>query len=201
MCFGNNKRQGDCRPQKNNYCGGFALDAVLTDGNSKDSNPIGTYENIQKVQDEKMINDSESEQFIKFSKIQGNGTVMLLPSSIAIEAASKDLEAMVYYDSSVNSSFELIIADELAKLKEKVTKIEEDNFWNEVNLKAADYFIVLVGLCHWVAVKKIDDNKFVCYDPDNGSCTGEEANILEAIKSAGYDNFKINSLVIALKKK
>lgn len=199
MCFGNNENQRNYLPQFNNYCGGFALDAVLTDGNSKDPDPLGTYKKIEEVQNDKMISNSNSQQFIEESKITGNGTVMLLPSSIAIEAENRNLKAKVYYAPSVKSSFEDIMNEELEKLGNIAMEMNEDDFWDEVNLNAADsiYFIVLVSGCHWVAVKKIDENNFICYDPADGACTKEMSNIPEVIESAGYNN--IDSLVIVLK--
>lgn len=201
MCFGNNKKQCECPSEDNNYCGGFALDAVLTDLGISTGDPESTYKDILNSQTMSMAPDSNSDKFIKAKK--KDDTEMLLPSSIALEAARKGLEAMVYYASSVKISFKDIMNDELTKLKTMAVEIKmnDDDFWNEVNLKAADsnYFIVLVNSCHWVAVKRTDGNNFVCYDPANGSCTEEKPNIPEAIESASYTN--IDSLVIALKKK
>lgn len=200
MCFGNNEKQSNYSPRGNNYCGGFALDAVLTDVNSIDPDPIGTYEKIQEVQNDNMMENSKSQQFIEASKESGKGTVMLLPSSIAREAENRDLKAKVYYAPSVKLSFKGIMDEELDKLENMAMEIEmnEDDFWDEVNKKAADsiYFIVLVDKSHWVAVKKIDENNFICYDPADGSCTGKGSNIPKAIKS----DYTVNKLVIALKK-
>ncbi len=50
MCFGNGQKQGDCSPKHNNYCGGFALDAVLTDGKPEYANPKVTYDKIMDKQ-------------------------------------------------------------------------------------------------------------------------------------------------------
>lgn len=197
MCFGNNENQRNYLPQFNNYCGGFALDAVLTDLGMPTSGPQDTYDQILDKQTGKMCPDSNSAKFILEKEI--NNTLMLLPSSIAMEAGNRGLETKVQYAPSVKSCFGDIMDEEVTKLGNIAMEMNEDDFWDEVNLNAADsiYFIVLVSGCHWVAVKKIDENNFICYDPADGACTKEMSNIPEVIESAGYNN--IDSLVIVLK--
>lgn len=197
MCFGNNENQRNYLPHDNNYCGGFALNAVLTDLGMTTGGPKDTYDQILNKQTGKMCPDSNSGEFISGKKL--NETVILLPSSIAMEAENRGLKAKVYYAPSVKSSFGGIMNEELEKLGNIAMEMNEDDFWDEVNLNAADsiYFIVLVSGCHWVAVKKIDENNFICYDPADGACTKEVSNIPEVIESAGYNN--IDSLVIVLK--
>lgn len=203
MCFGNGKKQGDCFPKHNNYCGGFALNAVLRDLDISKEKPIDTYGEIRTVQANKMVNPSNSAIYVRESE-QKSKTAMLLPSSIALYAKTKKLDAMVLYNPSIKDTFEGILKEEEGKLDSMAEKVAED-FWTKIDSSKFTYFIVLVNNRHWVAVKRMDGNDFICYNPGDGSCTTEaESSIEGAIKRSYKDNTKevptINPLVIALSK-
>lgn len=206
MCFGNNMSQKDddkFDPVPNNYCGGFALDAVLTDGKPKNANPKGTYDKIMDKQKKgNLTSRTYSSQFVINSAKQ-TSTAMSLPSSIAFVASDEKFNPCVFYASCLEKVFGNVLKEEVNCLYEMVTEVKEDNFWNAVEKDASDYpyFIVLVHNSHWVAVKKIAKNNFVCYNPGNGECTKESAeSMTQALYKAGYGPGIINPLVIALKK-
>lgn len=201
MCFGNKKKQSDYMPEHNNYCGGFALDAVLTDLKvSEKADPLKTYNEIQKVQSSNLKSDSFSDQFIKDTL--NDGTAMSLPSSIALTAQTEDkgLKVTVYIDEKklkdeLGSGSEMLIAEEEAKLDAMVK--DTIDLINSVYISDASHFIVLVDNAHhWVAVKKESTVSYTCYNPSSGQCFTKSK--LETAVEAAISG-KMNSLIIALK--
>lgn len=199
MCFGNGENQKKYDPEHNNYCGGFALDAVLTDlGVSKVAAPKETYGEIQCVQRVKLKSGTTSAYFIENNLL--NGTAMSLPSSIALTAQKKILKVTVYIDEKklkdeLGSGSEKLIAEEEAKLDAMVT--DTPNLIDNVCKSGASHFIVLVdGAHHWVAVKKESTGCYNCYNPSKGQCF-VQSGLEEAVKAAISGN--MNSLIITLK--
>lgn len=197
MPFGNEKDQTKCSPKDNNYCGGFALDAVLTDLKiSTPPNPEGTYKEIQHQQKIKLVSSSVSNYFIE-NTIK-NGTAMSLPSSIALTAKSKySLNVSVHIDekklgTELEEGGTALIKEEKVKLPGVVqnsTKLVAD-----AEKSGASHFIVLVNYAHhWVAVKKESNNKYICYDPGTGRC------VTESTLSEAVGVKRMNSLIITLK--
>lgn len=190
MCFGNKEKQGT-----DNSCGGYALNAVLLD---MKSDPIGTYDQIQKKQQSTLEKGSISAQFIEKTAFPKSN--MSLPSSIVLTALEKDLDVAVYIDEKV---LEKVLAQEL--IKEEKEKL--DNTLRETKIPVSSselldysYFIVLVSnATHWVAVKKNGSGSYICYDPGTGSAYKEESTIQLAVAAAA--KYKANSLIIALRRK
>lgn len=199
MCFGNKEKQGT-----DNSCGGYALNAVLLD---MKSDPIGTYKQIQEIQQRTLKKESISAQFIEKTAFPKSN--MSLPSSIVLTALEKDLDVAVYIDEKVleevlEKIFEKGFAQEL--IKEEKEKL--DNTLRETKIPVSSselldcsYFIVLVSnATHWVAVKKNGSGSYICYDPGTGSAYKEESTIQLAVAAAAA-KYKANSLIIALRRK
>ncbi len=125
---------------------------------------------------------------------------MSLPSSIAFVASDEKFNPCVFYASCLEGAFGEVLKEEVNILGKMAVEVKNSDFWGTVEKEASDcpYFIVLVKNSHWVAVKKIAENSFVCYNPGNGTCTDEKSDICAAIIKAKYIN--INLLVIALRK-
>lgn len=197
-------------PVPNNYCGGFALDAVLTEVRGSIVNPKGTYDEIMKKQTD-LDKYSASYKYIQntLKPPTGNTTEISLPSSIALVAKEKGLEVRVLYYKTLKEepNFKHLIGEEVERLGEMVVEVKTDDFWGSVNKEADNftYFIVLVRNAHWVAVKKTEKNEFDCYDPGDGKCSIMEsipridAAIQQFYRNKGNTPPKVNELVIALK--
>lgn len=207
MCFGNKEKQGT-----DNSCGGYALNAVLLD---MKSDPIGTYKQIQEIQQSTLKERSISAQFIEKTAFPKSN--MSLPSSIVLTALEKDLDVAVYIDEEVlEEVLEKIFEEEFEKVLEKgfvqeLIKEEKeklDNTLRETKIPVSSselldcsYFIVLVSnATHWVAVKKNGSGSYICYDPGTGSAYKEESTIQLAVAAAAA-KYKANSLIIALRRK
>ena len=192
MCFGKNKSQNDemYKPRPNNYCGGFALYAVLADMIEID-NPKDVYDQIQKYQDSNILSGKVYDFLSDNTK---NGTKMSLPSGIcaAFHEYKKDVAIKVYYTSTfAGSSFKELIVEETERLNEQgVTSYE-----GEANVQK--YALVLVKETHWIAIKKESENSFFCYDPADGKQI-EGDSMLKAITNKGYKAYDVNGLYITI---
>ena len=113
MCFGNKLNQNRPEhcitpfPTPNNFCGGFALNAVLVDLGSGTC-PIEVYMRIQDYQNKEIIEKNPESAASKY--LLGNkssGTLMSLPSGIcaAFKDYVTDRTVTVCYSSNFKSDF------------------------------------------------------------------------------------------------
>ena len=177
MCFGNKLNQN--RPEHcittfrtpNNFCGGFALNAVLVDLGSG-TRPIEVYMRIQDYQNKEIIKPyPNSSASIYLLGNKSSGTLMSLPSGIC--AAFKDYVTDRTVTVCYNSNFERgllknLISEEISRITDKRLGMKTqalDKLYPETTWK---YILVLVNNKHWIAVKHVKKDKFVCYDPDGG---------------------------------
>lgn len=175
MCFGNKLNQNRPKhcitpfPTPNNFCGGFALNAVLVDLGSGTC-PIEVYMRIQDYQNKEIIEpypESEASKYLQDNK--SSGTLMSLPSGIcaAFKDYVTDRTVTVCYGSNFESGpLKNLISEEISRITDKrlgmKTQALDDLYpdW--------EYILVLVNNKHWIAVKHVKKDKFVCYDPDGG---------------------------------
>lgn len=200
MCFGNGLLQTNKTPQNNNYCGGFAVAAVLNDTSSVIIDPKMIYDDIQKVQNQSLEGSSMSSEFIDNNKI--GGTSITLPSSIANYLKDKCRDVMVYYTPDVIELFTTqFFNEELEKLKNigiQVNMIDKADEYVRL-LTDSSYHIILVNGIHWMAIK-IKDNNYEYYDPAIGASpkTDGISNVFKNIEE--LIGHRISGLFICIKK-
>lgn len=207
MCFGNKLNQNRPEhcitpfPTPNNFCGGFALNAVLVDLGSGTC-PIEVYMRIQDYQNKEIIEKNPESAASKY--LLGNkssGTLMSLPSGIcaAFKDYVTDRTVTVCYNSNFERGpFENLISEEIRRITcERLgMKIQAlDVLYSETTW---DYILVLVNNKHWIAVKHVKEDKFVCYDPDEGK-DSDGSTMGEAIKNLRKE-YVISGLYICIKK-
>ncbi|MRZ39090.1 hypothetical protein [Parabacteroides distasonis] len=203
MCFGNKlnqKRPEHCItpfPTPNNFCGGFALNAVLVDLGSGTC-PIEVYMRIQDYQNKEIIEpypESEASKYLQDNK--SSGTLMSLPSGIcaAFKDYVTDRTVTVCYGSNFESGpLKNLISEEISRITDKrlgmKTQALDDLYpdW--------EYILVLVNNKHWIAVKHVKKDKFVCYDPDGGK-DSDGSTMGEAIGNLRKE-YKISGLYICI---
>lgn len=205
MCFGNKlnqKRPEHCItpfPTPNNFCGGFALNAVLVDLGSG-TYPIEVYMRIQDYQNKEIIEpypESKASKYLQDNK--SSGTLMSLPSGIcaAFKDYVTDRTVTVCYSSNFKSDFfKDLMAEEICRITDKRLgmKIQAlDKLYPEIPW---DYILVLVNNKHWIAVKHVKEDKFVCYDPDEGK-DSDGSTMGEAIKNLRKE-YVISGLYICI---
>lgn len=206
MAFGNSLSQNrleDCKyPNPNNFCGGFALNAVLAEITPKFNNPMTVYCKIQEYQNTDVLPGCKTYDFLHNPTYIQNGTLMSLPSGIcaAFKNYVTDRTVTVCYNSNLKNIFGVdIITEESGRITgERLgMKIQE-----EETLSPGDwsYILVLVNKRHWIAVKRIEEGKnFTCYDPANGNAkTGDS--MTAAIQEFGYTPESISGLYICIPK-
>lgn len=177
MCFGNKlsqKRPEHCItpfPTPNNFCGGFALNAVLVDLGSGTC-PIEVYMRIQDYQNKEIIKKNPKSAASKYLQDnKSSGTLMSLPSGIcaAFKDYVTDRTVTVCYNSIFKSDFsEDLMAEEISRITGERLGMKTqalDALYHEITW---DYILVLVNNKHWIAVKHVKKDEFVCYDPDGG---------------------------------
>ena len=203
MCFGNKLNQNRPKhcitpfPTPNNFCGGFALNAVLVDLGSGTC-PIEVYMRIQDYQNKEIIEpypESEASKYLQDNK--SSGTLMSLPSGIcaAFKDYVTDRTVTVCYGSNFESGpLKNLISEEISRLTDKrlgmKTQALDDLYpdW--------EYILVLVNNKHWIAVKHVKKDKFVCYDPDGGK-DSDGSTMGEAIGNLRKE-YKISGLYICI---
>lgn len=205
MCFGNKlsqKRPEHCItpfPTPNNFCGGFALNAVLVDLGSGTC-PIEVYMRIQDYQNKEIIEpypESKASKYLQDSK--SSGTLMSLPSGIcaAFKDYVTDRTVTVCYNSIFKSDFsEDLMAEEISRITGERLGMKTqalDALYHEITW---DYILVLVNNKHWIAVKHVKEDKFVCYDPDEGK-DSDGSTMGEAIKNLRKE-YVISGLYICI---
>lgn len=205
MCFGNKlsqKRPEHCItpfPTPNNFCGGFALNAVLVDlGNG--TCPIEVYMRIQDYQNKEIIEKnpkSEASKYLQDNKL--SGTLMSLPSGIcaAFKDYVTDRTVTVCYSSNFERGFlNNLISEEIRRITDARLGMKAqalDDLYHETTWK---YILVLVNNKHWIAVKHVKEDKFVCYDPDEGK-DSDGSTMGEAIKNLRKE-YVISGLYICI---
>lgn len=205
MCFGNKLNQNRPKhcitpfPTPNNFCGGFALNAVLVDLGSG-TYPIEVYMRIQDYQNKEIIEpypESKASKYLQDNK--SSGTLMSLPSGIcaAFKDYVTDRTVTVCYSSNFKSDFfKDLMAEEICRITDKRLgmKIQAlDKLYPEIPW---DYILVLVNNKHWIAVKHVNKDKFVCYDPDEGK-DSDGSTMGEAIKNLRKE-YVISGLYICI---
>ncbi|QUT57558.1 hypothetical protein INE85_01583 [Phocaeicola vulgatus] len=203
MCFGNKLNQNRPKhcitpfPTPNNFCGGFALNAVLVDLGSGTC-PIEVYMRIQDYQNKEIIEpypESEASKYLQDNK--SSGTLMSLPSGIcaAFKDYVTDRTVTVCYGSNFESGpLKNLISEEISRITDKrlgmKTQALDDLYpdW--------EYILVLVNNKHWIAVKHVKKDKFVCYDPDGGK-DSDGSTMGEAIGNLRKE-YKISGLYICI---
>ena len=183
MAFNYILAQTAYHPYPNNYCGGFALDAILYDLNGHNPQPIETYNGIQASQNGLAAN---SQALINKPELIAGDTYISLPSSIAIYASQSNMHVNVCV--FVNNVLVNAIPDFGDVLPEEKIRIQNNNIlYTEFNgshtlqdvldqNELYSYYIVLVNEGgHWVAVKK-ENGRYCMYDPADGSETSFDAN-------------------------
>ena len=203
MCFGNKLNQNRPKhcitpfPTPNNFCGGFALNAVLVDLGSGTC-PIEVYMRIQDYQNKEIIEpypESEASKYLQDNK--SSGTLMSLPSGIcaAFKDYVTDRTVTVCYGSNFESGpLKNLISEEISRITDKrlgmKTQALDDLYpdWEDI--------LVLVNNKHWIAVKHVKKDKFVCYDPDGGK-DSDGSTMGEAIGNLRKE-YKISGLYICI---
>lgn len=205
MCFGNKlsqKRPEHCItpfPTPNNFCGGFALNAVLVDLGSGTC-PIEVYMRIQDYQNKEIIKKNPKSAASKYLQDnKSSGTLMSLPSGIcaAFKDYVTDRTVTVCYNSIFKSDFsEDLMAEEISRITGERLGMKTqalDALYHEITW---DYILVLVNNKHWIAVKHVKEDKFVCYDSDEGK-DSDGSTMGEAIKNLRKE-YVISGLYICI---
>jgi hypothetical protein len=176
MAFGNGLCQAEVIPADNNYCGGYAMCAVLSDlKKGIDFNPISVYNEILGVQ-RQQLNNQNLQDLIEMTK--RNDTDIILPSSLVLFAHSKRLEVELLYAKDLGFSSEIIQAERQRCTGMVTVRDCKDDVMQCFSDDSVKYGLVLVGNHnHWVAVKRKSSKEkgFAVYDP----ATGERANVME----------------------
>ena len=209
MCFGNKlsqKRPEHCItpfPTPNNFCGGFALNAVLVDLGSG-TRPIEVYMRIQDYQNKEIIKpypNSSASIYLLGNKL--SGTLMSLPSGIcaAFKDYVTDRTVTVCYSSNFKSDFfKDLIPEEIKRITDKrlgmKTQALDDSLDDLYPETTWEYILVLVNNKHWIAVKHVKKDEFVCYDPDGGK-DSDGSTMGEAIKNLRKE-YVISGLYICI---
>ena len=198
MDFGKNLKQSDAVPSDNNYCGGYAMAAILNDRDDTDQwNPKAVYDSLLKQQTEV---DVPLQNMLQTKKL--NGTDIVLPSSLMLFAYANGFAVELLYAKSLPFLPVIIQAEKQrcqskGTVKELGSKATVLQYFSDESIK---YSLVLISNHnHWVAVKrKSDNNHFSVYNPATGVCNNvndgsELVEYLGSIDSAAGD------LIITLK--
>ena len=151
------------------------MNAVLVDLGSGTC-PIEVYMRIQDYQNKEIIEKNpESKASIYLLGNKLSGTLMSLPSGIcaAFKDYVTDRTVTVCYNSNFERGpFENLISEEISRITDKRLGMKTqalddslDDLYPETTWK---YILVLVNNKHWIAVKHVNKDKFVCYDPAEG---------------------------------
>lgn len=128
---------------------------------------------------------------------------MSLPSGIcaAFKDYVTDRTVTVCYSSNFKSDFfKDLIPEEIRRITDKRLGMKTqalddplDALYHEITW---DYILVLVNNKHWIAVKHVKEDKFVCYDPDEGK-DSDGSTMGEAIKNLRKE-YVISGLYICI---
>lgn len=205
MCFGNKLNQNRPEhcitpfPTPNNFCGGFALNAVLVDLGSG-MRPIEVYMRIQDYQNKEIIEpypESKASKYLQDNK--SSGTLMSLPSGIcaAFKDYVTDRTVTVCYSSNFKSDFlQDLIVEEISRITGERLGMKTQALDDLCLETTWEYILVLVNNKHWIAVKRVKEDRFVCYDPDEGK-DSDGATMGKAIENL-RKGYKISGLYICI---
>lgn len=198
MCFGNRKCQNDPEyPSPNNYCGGFALSAILVELRIPGTDdPLVVYGKIQEYQNVN-VRKGVCRDFLHDPTRIASGTYMSLPSGIcaAFNSYNPGKSINVYCTSTFASKapFSDLLREEVGRIGEdKVHTITETS-----EISDCRYTLVLVNDCHWVAVKKEDGGVFVCYDPAEGTAIVGDT-MEKSLENSKYKIENVSGLFICI---
>lgn len=187
MPFGNKKSQGS----GNNFCGGFALCAVLSDlSGNQNMNPIDIYNRIQECQA-----DVPEELEVLIGRMRGDSeTNISLPSSLVRCAQLSSLEAIIYYKKNwriMNCAPEMMLRFiylENIHSRSNAKEVESDEKLFGVFNSGIPYFLVLVSNDkHWIAVKREPNGQqFTIYDPGDGNAETVGTNEIQSHLTTKY---------------
>ena len=168
MAFGKKLCQSKELPNPNNYCGGFAMCAVLNDIAKSDGiKPMDIYKAIQEFQAEVSI---PLLTLIEAKKEMGGGTAICLPSSLVLFAQKEGLDVKLRYSKQIGFD-EKIITAEIQRCPGRTEGFENAEAVKHCFLDTdVKYYLVLVSnYNHWIAVKRKPESKgFSVYDPGTG---------------------------------
>lgn len=164
MAFGKNLSQSKEETNPNNYCGGFAMYAILAD--LFGDGPKGVYDEIQEFQKE--IPESLA-ALIEQMKPFGKGTNICLPSSLVKMARKAGFTTNLIYSELLQFSANAIEAEANRCGAETVEQVRSEDNLKHFSDSRTKYYLVLVNNCHWIAVKrKTKGDGFSVYDPETG---------------------------------
>ncbi len=195
MAFGKERTQ----PKDTNYCGGYALWAILADLGlepNKEDTPKKLYDAVQKHQQAGLC--KQSNDLIERMKRQGGNTAICLPSSLVKEALNREFEVSLYHSEGIAFEPE-VIDDEESRCECKVNKCTAtDDVLKVLDDENQHYYLVLVDDCHWIALKRKKKaenvNKLSVYD------SAFDYDDKDARKKKFPDEYSnVGSLVIALR--
>ena len=198
MAFGNGYCQYETGyPAGNNYCGGFALCAILNDINSEKGvpllKPLAVYNQVQEKQKglEGYLKD------IIEQRKNDSGTDICLPSSLA-RCAVEDYHVknpILLYSSEWSMPVEVIQASRKEYMN--IVIVGSDDWKSKINDKGYKYFLILVqDDNHWIAVKHKDDGNFLVYDPADGNeVEKDKAEIASYLMDTNNEGKPINLVI------
>lgn len=175
------------------------MNAVLVDLGSGTC-PIEVYMRIQDYQNKEIIEKNPESAASKY--LLGNkssGTLMSLPSGIcaAFKDYVTDRTVTVCYGSNFESGpLKNLISEEISRITDKRLGMKTqalDVLYLETTWV---YILVLVNNKHWIAVKHVKKDKFVCYDPGEGK-DSDGSTMGEAIKNLRKE-YVISGLYICI---
>lgn len=175
------------------------MNAVLVDLGSG-TRPIEVYMRIQDYQNKEIIKPyPNSSASIYLLGNKSSGTLMSLPSGIC--AAFKDYVTDRTVTVCYNSNFERGLLKNL--ISEEISRITDKRLGMKTQALVAlypkitwKYILVLVNNKHWIAVKHVKGDKFVCYDPDGGK-DSDGSTMGEAIENL-RKKYEISGLYICI---
>lgn len=165
-------KQSGFLPEGNNYCGGFALAAALNFARQAQTNmpdPILVYNQIQR---EQVDLEADVKELIQFSEVDGNGTAICLPSSIARVAKKYGYQPVIYYNHKLNWQLSRIMTSEQRRFGRVEFNPAPSLYDTLTKLTQHNCFVILVGN-HWVAVGRNRNGKIHGYDSAEKFATGE----------------------------
>lgn len=197
MAFGNNNCQNrPDYPAGNNYCGGFALCAILNDINSEKGvpllEPLAVYNQVQEKQKglEGYLKD------IIGQRKNDSGTDICLPSSLA-RCAVEDYHVknpILLYSSEWSMPVEVIQAS--GKEYPYMDIVGIDDWQSRINNDYKHFLFLVQDDNHWIAVKRKDDGNFLVYDPADGNeVEKDKAEIASYLMDTKNDGKPINLVI------
>lgn len=202
MAFGNSLSQNEpenCKyPSPNNFCGGFALNAVLAEIISEFNNPMTVYCKIQEYQTYNVAGNGY--KFLHDTRFIVNGTLMSLPSGIcsAFNSFPTDKKISVYYTTIFEHTpiFEDLIKEEHRRIEALGITVNPNR---DLPKEGWTHVLILVNGRHWIAVKRIEEGeKFICYDPGEGK--NSEGDTMEKAIENLEEEYEISGLYICIPK-